>query len=180
MQAPRSPVGQAWHPALRRRRTSPGQRRGEDIPRKSAPNVCSQWRDGRKMEDRSFKAYLMSDPQHTARGGGLGPPVSLSGSLCLRTCSVCLSAVVPAGSMSYIFCLGRGCVPCRSPFVRHLSSSPLTWNHDAPQQVECNKITVGAAVTWKLHTTSTHTESNETPLVWTPLRPGFGQETLTY
>lgn len=54
------------------------------------------------MEDRSFKAYLMSDPQHTARGGALGPPVSLSGSLCLRTCSVCLSAFVPAGLMSYI------------------------------------------------------------------------------
>lgn len=95
------------------------------------------------MEDRSFKAYLMSDPQHTARGEGGG---RVHPSVCLGLCVfvpvqyVCLPLCL---QMSYIFCLGRGCVPCRSPFVRHLSSSPLTWNHDAPQQVQCNKITVG-------------------------------------
>lgn len=180
MQAPRSPVGQAWHPALRRRRTSPGQRREEDIPRKSAPNVCSQWRDGRKMEDRSFKAYLMSDPQHTARGEGGGGSTRqsvwvfvssylFSMSVCRCACR-CPTSSVWDGAVCRVAHLL--CVTCRLPLSRgtmmHLSRSSAT------------KSQLGAAVTWKLHTTSTHTESNETPLVWTPLRPGFGQETLTY
>lgn len=77
---------------------------------------------------------------NTRRGGGeLGPPVSQSGSLCLRTCSVCLSASVPAGFDVLHLLSGTGavcpvshllCVTCRLPLSRgtmmHLSSSSAT------------------------------------------------------
>lgn len=44
------------------------------------------------MEDRSFKAYLMSDPQHTARGGSTRQSVWVFVSSYLFSMSVCLCA----------------------------------------------------------------------------------------
>lgn len=140
MQAPHSPVGQAWHPPLRHRCTSRDKEGG-------TPNVCSQWRDGRKMEDRSFKAYLMYNPQHIAEGGG-GRWVHPS--ICLGLCvfvpvqyvslPLCLQGRCPTSSVwdeavcrvSHLLC-----VTCRLPLSRgtmmHLSSSSATNSQLVPR-----------------------------------------------
>lgn len=94
------------------------------------------------MEDKFVKAYLISDAQHTAGAGER--QVMAAGSTCLFVwvvAPVCLSSFVPAGSMSCIFCLGRGSLPCLSPFLHHSSSSSLTWKHSATQQLQSNKTT---------------------------------------
>lgn len=129
---PHSLVGQPWHRALRRWRTSPGQRRG-GTPDKNSEEESSRWRDERKMEDKFAKAYLISDAQHT--GGAGERQVMAAGSTCL---SVCLSSFVPAGSMSYIFCLGWGCLLCLSPFLRHSSSS---LSHGTTVQLRSSRAT---------------------------------------
>lgn len=176
---PHSLVGQAWHPALRRWRTSQGQRREGTqmkILRKRAPNTCSWWRDERKMEDEFVKAYLISDAQHTAGAGER--QVMAAGSTCLFVwvvAPVCLSSFVPAGSMSCIFCLGRGCLPCLSPFLRHSSSSSLTWKHSATQQLQSNKTTELTVA----YTGSSTQHPNRERAKRNPW-PGSGRESLTY